>query len=309
MSSEVTTEFNDRVQVNTRNLVQLSRYASNLTIHTGRILSRQSGDYQSAFKGRGMEFDESRLYQPGDDIRNIDWRVTARTGKTYTKLFHEERERPVFVWLDLRAPMFFATRGCYKSVMATRLACLLAWSAHHHGDRVGGVIFSDSVHHELKPQRCKSAVLRYIKEIVRHPSWRQSELQNEFDERSGNKAITRLRRIVHPGSTIFLISDFRSLDANALKQISLLSRHNDIVMIYVYDLLEADLPGAGQYRVSDGQVDVILDTYDSDHAHQYHQRHLDHVERMYNLARKNKIRLFQCSTVDDPLKTLKNGLV
>jgi len=205
--------------------------------------------------------------------------------------------------------MFFATRGCYKSVMATRLASLLAWSANHQGDRVGGVIFSDQVHHELKPQRGKSAVLRYIKEIVRHPSWQQTETPDDFDQRSGNKAIARLRRIVRPGSTIFLISDFRSLDANALKQISLLNRHNDIVMIYIFDPLEADLPGAGQYRVSDGRQDVILDTYDSEHTRLYHQRHLDHVNRMYELARKNQIRLLQCSTIDDPLTILKNGLV
>ena len=88
-----------------------------------------------------MEFDESRLYQPGDDIRNMDWRVTARTGKPHTKLFREERERPVFVWVDYRAPMFFATQGVFKSVFVARMAALIAWNAVQQGDRIGGLIF------------------------------------------------------------------------------------------------------------------------------------------------------------------------
>ena len=116
-----------------------------------------------------MEYDESRLYQPGDDIRNIDWRVTARTGKPHTKLFREERERPVHVWVDLRAPMFFATRGKYKAVRAAELASLFAWTACQQGDRIGGIVFSDNSHHELKPQRGKSAVLRLIKFMVEAP--------------------------------------------------------------------------------------------------------------------------------------------
>ena len=110
-------------------LIALSRPAGGLRLARPTARALQSGQYFSRFKGRGMEFDETRLYTPGDDVRHLDWRVTARTGKAHTKLFREERERPVFLSVDYRASMFFATRGMYKSALAARLAALIAWSA------------------------------------------------------------------------------------------------------------------------------------------------------------------------------------
>ncbi len=307
MNQAVTNSFNEAVHINVPLLVRLSRPASSLQLRSGHILARQAGDYQSPFKGRGMEFNESRLYQPGDDIRNIDWRVTARTGKTHTKLFCEERERPVFVWVDLRPPMFFATKGCYKSVIAARIASLLAWSAIQHGDRVGGVIFSDANHHELKPQRGKSAVLRLINQLVKHPAWHQDSLA-AVDKKAGTKALIRLRRVARPGSQIFLISDFRNLDEIALSQITRLSRHNDIVMIFIHDQLEKALPPAGQYRVSDGSGEVQVDTFDRKRVAQYQRRFIEHTTHLQQLSRSNRMVLLSCSTEDDPFKVLQTGL-
>lgn len=299
--------FNESVHISVPLLVRLSQFASGLSLHSTRILARQSGDYLSPFKGRGMEFDESRLYQPGDDTRNIDWRVTARTGKTHTKLFREERERPVFVWTDLRAPMFFATKGRYKSVMAARLASLLAWSAIRQGDRIGGVIFSEDIHHELKPQRGKSGVLRLINQLVHHPAW-QTEKSAGPDENAGTRALMRLRRVVRPGSMIFLLSDFRNLDETAISQIVTLSRHNEIVMIFIYDQLESMLPSAGQYRVSDGHEEVLLETFDKQRVAKYHQRFSEHKQTLQQLARRNRLHFITCSTEDDPLVVLQTGL-
>ncbi|MFT7457838.1 MAG: hypothetical protein ACI909_000506, partial [Planctomycetota bacterium] len=236
-----TSDFNEAVHISVPVLVQLSRFAAHLPLGSEKILARQSGDYQSPFKGRGMEFDESRLYQAGDDIRHIDWRVTARTGKTHSKLFREERERQVFIWLDLRAAMFFATRGMYKSVIASRLASLLAWSAIHRGDRVGGVIFSDDIHHELKPQRGKTGALRLINQMVKHPTWKESNTADK-DDTAVLRSIVRLRRVARPGSLIFMLSDFRNLDEKTESQLLLMSRHTDIVMVFIYDQLEQSLP-------------------------------------------------------------------
>lgn len=254
-----------------------------------------------------MEFDESRLYQPGDDIRNIDWRVTARTNKVHTKLFREERERPVFVWVDFRRPMFFATRGCFKAVLAARLASLLAWSANYYGDRIGGVIFSEGTHHELKPQRGKTGVLKLINQLVKHPSWLHYDVASA-DRRSGSRALARLRRVARPGSLIFLISDFRNLDEAALSQISNLSSSNEIVLIFIYDPLEKSLPGAGHYRVSDGEEELLVDTYDKDRVEGYRHRFAEHLERLRQLSRKIRCRLLFCSTTDDPVITLQKGL-
>jgi uncharacterized protein (DUF58 family) len=255
-----------------------------------------------------MEFDESRLYQPGDDIRNIDWRVTARTGKTHTKLFREERERPVFLWVDLRAPMFFATRGMFKSVMASYIASLLAWSANHHGDRIGGVIFSETVHHELKPHRGKIGVLRFINKLVEHPAWDKPYVAQADKDALGRELI-RLRRVTRPGSMIFLISDFRYMSESDENQVIRLSKHNDVVLIYICDPLEENLPAGGQYRISDGEKDMAIDTYNKHYTENYHSRHQQHTNRLARMSRMGNIYLITCTTKDDPLQVLQTRMV
>ena len=297
----------DPTRVSVPGLVGLSQAAASIRLGRGRILSRQSGDYQSPFRGRGMEFDESRLYQPGDDIRNIDWRVTARTGKTHTKLFREERERPVFVWLDLRRPMHFATRGRYKSVLAAQLGALIAWSALYNADRVGGVIFSEQEHHELKPRRGKAAVLRLINRIVHDPSWSHPP-SPAADTHSLEHALQRLRRVARPGSLVFLISDFRHLDAQAQIPLARLCQHNEVAMLFVYDRLEQELPPPGRYRVSDGNREFLVDSADSRLSGQYQQRFQARREQLQQLSLSNRILLLPCRTDAEPLSLLLSGL-
>lgn len=307
MNTAVAETIDESVQISVPILVQLNRAAAGISLHSGRIMARSGGDYGSPFKGRGMEFDESRLYQPGDDIRNIDWRVTARTSKTHTKLYREERERPVFVWVDFRRPMFFATRGCFKAVIAAKIAGLVAWSANYHADRVGGVIFSEIIHHELKPQRGKTGVLRLVNQLVKHPAWQQHTAR-ESDIKTGTKALVRLRRVARPGSLIFLISDFRNLDDSALSQISTLSRNNEVVMLFIYDQLEKSLPSAGQYRMSDGKEELVIDTYDKEWVEGYRHRFIEHTEMLKQLSQKNRCHMLSCSTTDDPVAILQSGL-
>ena len=297
----------DPVRVSVPALVGLNRPAASIGLGSGRIFSRQSGDYQSPFRGRGMEFDESRLYQPGDDIRNIDWRVTARTGKAHTKLFREERERPVFVWLDLRRAMHFATRGRYKSVLAAELAALIAWSALHNGDRVGGVVFSDEEHHELKPQRGKAAVLRLINRIVHDAAWTHG-VPGGSGNRSLEHALQRLRRVARPGSLIFLISDFRHLDGQAQVPLTRLCRHNEVVMLFVYDELEQALPPPGRYKMRDGNREFLVDTSNNHLARQYRQQFQARLDRLRQLSRLNRIILVPCRTDADPLRLLLDGM-
>ena len=297
----------DPVQVSVPALVGLNRQAASIRLGSGRIFSRQSGDYQSPFRGRGMEFDESRLYQPGDDIRNIDWRVTARTGKTHTKLFREERERPVFVWIDLRRTMHFATRGRYKSVLAAELAALIAWSALHNGDRVGGVIFSEEEHHELRPQRGKTAVLRLINRIVNDAGWAHPA-PSESVKQSLEHALQRLRRVARPGSLIFLISDFRHLDAQAEITLTRLCRYNEVAMLFVYDQLEQALPPPGRYKISDGNREFLVDSADNHLVTQYRQQFQARQDRLQQLARSNRMILLPCRTDAEPLSLLLSGL-
>lgn len=300
------TVSDEAVHVTVPELIRLNQTAAALSLWlptTAR--TQQSGHYFSAFKGRGMEFDEVRPYQPGDDVRHLDWRVTARTGKVHTKLFREERERPVFLWIDYRAPMFFATRGVFKSVFAARAAAILAWSANHHNDRVGGQIFSDTIHHEFRPQRGKAQVLHLIKQLV--------DMQTKFvpsgtDKETAQHALARLRRVVHPGSLIFLISDFRHLNAQAELHLMQIARHNDVVMLFVYDALENQLPPSGRYRLSDGQWDTTLNTADRQLVATYHNRFMRHQTHLQQLANQHRFLLLHCATTDDPLTKLQYGL-
>ena len=297
----------DVVRVTTEGLIRLNDSAVSLCLESSAIRAQRSGPYLSAFKGRGMEFDEARLYQPGDDIRNLDWRVTARTGKPHTKLFREERERPVFIWVDYRAPMFFATRGVYKAVFAANAAGILAWSASQHGDRVGGVIFSENVHHEIKPQRGKSAVLRLIKQLVEHPAWESTQSASE-DNSAAQHAMARLPRLVRPGSLIFLVSDFRRFNKKAESHLSQVARHNDVVMVFIHDPLESGLPPAGHYRLSDGCKEITMNTRDLELTRAYRNRFDNHVGRLETLARQHHAYLLACCTNQDPFCSLQRGL-
>lgn len=302
-----TEAVNEAVAVNVPMLVRLSRDAGALPLHPGRIMAGRGGDYRSAFRGRGIEFDEARPYQPGDDIRSIDWRVTARRGRTHTKVFREERERPVFLWLDLRPTMFFGTRGCYKAVAAARIAGLLAWSAERHGDRVGGVVFSDEVHHELRPRRGHGGVLRFIRQAVAHPAWSPGA-RVALNDAAAGRALARLRRVARPGSLQFLISDFRRFDAQAWNEVPLLARHHDVVLVFVHDPFERELPPPGRWRLSDGQAELLLDTFDAGVAAAHRRRFDEHLAMLREQARACGASLIVCRTDQDALAALQSGL-
>ena len=302
-SEEISTPAN----ITMSRLIALSKKSRGLSLKSGLIGALQAGDYQSAFKGRGMEYDESRLYQPGDDIRNIDWRVTARTGKVHTKLFREERERPVHLWLDFRAPMFFATRGKFKAVIAAELASLFAWTAQRQGDRVGGIVVSDTVHHELKPQRGKSAVLRFIKQMVEHPSWQQSE-NNDENQQGLLHSLINLRRLVKPGSMVILLSDFRGLDEDCRSHLIRMRQHNEVITVHVYDWLEEFLPPAGNYRITNGKQELEFDTYNQNFIDIHTNKFNTHKELLIKTARSCHMNYLRCRTEDDPEKVIKEGL-
>ncbi len=185
-------------RVELADLVRLRAAGEGIQLTAPRIRVVAAGGHLSPYKGRGVEFDESRLYQPGDDLRTIDWRVTARTGKPHTKVFREERNRPVFIWLDLRRPMLFATRGAFKGVRAAEMAALIAWSAVANGDRLGGLVFSESEHHELRPALGARAALRLLQAVCTDSLWQPPE-QGSSAEIDGERALQRLARVARPG--------------------------------------------------------------------------------------------------------------
>ncbi len=295
------------VQVTVPELIALNSNTAILRKRPRRPKATQSGDYSSSLKGRGMEFDESRLYQAGDDIRNMDWRVTARTGKPHTKLFREERERPVFVWVDYRAPMFFASRGVFKSVFVAKTAALIAWNAIQQGDRIGGLIFSEQEHHELKPGQGKQGVLHLIRRLVSHPAWQGYSDQvtdiDPDDPTTIKKSLKRLNRLVRPGSLVYMLSDFRGIEG-AYTELSRLSKHCEVVMLPIHDVLEEQLPANGMFRLSQNDQELVINTHNKSNVDLYRQQFNDHNEFLQQIANRYQMHLINCLTTDDPIKKL-----
>ena len=292
------------IHVSIDTLITLRGAGERLALKTGKIAARQSGSYLSRFKGRGMEFDEARLYQPGDDVRTLDWRVTARTGKPHTKLFREERERAVLTWVDMRPTMFFATRGAFKSVIAARIAALIGWSANQQGDRLGGLVFNAQEHHELRPKRGKSAVLQLLQLLSQTSQWQSHHNEQEPD---ASNALARLRRVAKPGSLVFLISDFRNLGSQAESHLAHLARHNDVVLFHIYDPLEAHLPEHGSYRVVWGQQHSSFSGNKTTQI-SYQQQFQQHIEHVQQFSRFPGVHYLNCSTADNVLEALQRSL-
>jgi uncharacterized protein (DUF58 family) len=303
MLKQTNIDASERVFISLKTLINLAKPAASLNLKHRTIRAQTSGGYLSHFKSRGMEFQEVRAYQAGDDIRNIDWHVTARTGKVQTKVFREERERPVFISVDNRLTMHFATRGVFKSVLAAKLAGLLAWAAQHQGDRIGGQFFSDTSCRELKPQNGRHAVLRFLSTLV---SGNDSEKPAEnVPVITLDHVLARLTQHAHPGSLVTIISDFRGINDASELHLAKLSQHCEVVLIFIYDPLENNLPSQGRYRFTDGARDVLIDASDQQRLLTYHQNFEQRLERLQQFAKKRGLTFIQCSTADDPIQCLR----
>lgn len=247
----------DGVVAELKELLDLRRYVQSLYCHSQGKASR-SGGHLSRLRGRGMDFSEVRNYQAGDEIRHMEWRVTARTGRPHVKLYEEEKERPVVILADFNPSMIFGTRIAFKSVVAARLAALLAWATVKQGDRVGGVFFSAQEHSEFTPRGRESGVLPMLAALSRYTD--QSLAQRRLPPRQLSDALMRLRRVVRPGSLLVVISDFYTMDEECEKHFNRLRMHNDILAYQICDKIELAPPKPQQYAITDGQRELLLDT-------------------------------------------------
>lgn len=290
------------VRAELADLLRLRGAGEAIRLTAPRVRAVAVGGHLSPYKGRGVEFDESRPYQPGDDLRTIDWRVTARTGKPHTKVFREERNRPVFVWLDLRTPMLFATRGAYKGVRAAETAALVAWSAVANGDRLGGLVFSATEHRELRPALGRRAALRLLQTIGSDSFWPDSPAESA--EIDAEHALLRLTRVARPGSLIFLLSDFRRLGPEAERHLRQLASHCDLMLVHFFDPVEAELPPPGRYRIQSGDRSFSIETGNDALRRRYRERFEERRASLRALALLPGIRLIECATSDDPRTVL-----
>ncbi len=229
-----------------------------LNVATDKKSARTSGgNYRSVFKGRGMDFDEVREYKEGDDVRMVDWRVTARQGKTYTKVFREERERHIYFLLDQRSTMRFGTKQAFKSVIAAHITALLAWSFKEKGDKIGGLLLSDKEMQPFFPSRLQRDLMQFLNEISLKTNEKHS-LKPIEEEISLQTACWKLRHFCKSGNIVFFISDFADLTEDTLKCLASFAKSNEVILINVFDELEGTCPPPNVYAVTNGDETISL---------------------------------------------------
>ena len=295
------------VRVTAEELIGLRLKARDLRLASRKAAASSiAGGHASRFRGRGMDYLESRAYQAGDDIRNMDWRVTARAaGRPHVKLYQEERERPVVVMVDLGPSMFFGTRGAFKSVVAARAAALIGWAAIRHHDRIGALLFNGR-HHELRPLGGQRGVMRLIRELVR--TTEPEAGAGQVHAGALTAALLRLRRVARPGSLVFILSDFYGIDEETQLHLQRLRQHCDVVACQIVDALEIQPPPPGRYAISDGTRSDILDTRSQAGQAAYAGYFSAHHARVRELMRRSSVPLLRITTSDDVVDRLRGGL-
>ena len=270
----------------------------------GPARAARAGSHRAVWRGLGLEFDEVRAYQPGDDPRTIDWRVTARRGRPHTKRFREERERPVLLLVDLGPGMYFASRGVFKQVQAARLAALLAWRAERHGDRVGGLVYDAHGHDELPPRSRRAGVLALLRALTARQAHAPAVPQRgRLDAQLG-----RLARVARPGALVVIVSDFSELGEDAGPHLTALGEHADLMAVFVHDPLEGEPPPPGRYHLGDGRRELWLDTGRPAVRERWRQQFAARAGRVHALCRRHRVRLLTCATDADPARVLREGL-
>lgn len=255
-----------------------------------------SGQYHSAFKGRGMAFSEVREYQYGDDVRFIDWNVTARFHHPYVKIFEEERELTVMLLIDVSGSNFFGSQKQLKKDTITEIAATLAFSAIQNNDKVGVIFFSDKVEKYIPPKKGRSHILFIIRELL--------EFKARDTKTNMSEALRYFNNVHKRKSTVFIISDF--IDKNYEDAIKIVSQKHDVSAIRIYDTLEASLPNVGLLRLRDNEtgLDFTLDTSLAQNRKNYEEYWKTHDKNTDLILKKYGLRHVHIATREDYVKHL-----
>ena len=217
-----------------------------------------AGNHASRLRGRGLNFDELRRYQPGDDLRHLDWRASLRTGKPVVRSYTEERDRPALIVVDQRMSMFFGSVRSFKSAVAAELGALAAWMVFGAGDRVGGVVFNDERIDAVAPLRSRKRVEALCSRIVQHNQALNARNRDHEGDGQLDKVLQQCLALAGHDHLICIVSDFAGAGPRTLQLLRQLSAHNDVIALQVYDPLALNVPRTGQLRVTQGQLQVEL---------------------------------------------------
>ncbi len=243
------------IHVTLADLIALRLRARRLARPAARVGGNHAATHVSRFRGRGVDYVESRSYQPGDDIRQMDWRVTARTGRPHTKLFQEEREQSVLLIIDGNPGLRFGTRVRFKSVQAARAAALVAWAAVQGGDRIGALGFGPGLNAEVKPGGGPRGALRVLRALA---EW-DAIAAGGSEVVPLSQALRRAHRLARPGSRVILLTDGFAADAAAEAPLTLLAEHCDVAALLLTDPLEQSAPPPARYALRSDAGQVLLD--------------------------------------------------
>lgn len=243
-----------------KQLVTLQHQASGFSFLPRQpVHSVLSGRHSSRLRGRGLNFEELRHYRAGDDIRTMDWKVTNRTKKPHVRVYTEERERPVLLLIDQRINMFFGSRLKMKSVVAAELTAIAAWRVLSVGDRVGALVFNDTDIVETRPQRSRKTVMQILSKTIKANHALSADYSGEQNNGQLNRALQESERLCGHDYLVVIISDMSGWNAETVKRIKRLARHNDVMASLVFDPLEKSLPGSSQLVLSDGDMQIQVD--------------------------------------------------
>ncbi|MGB0836679.1 MAG: DUF58 domain-containing protein [Flavobacteriaceae bacterium] len=290
---------NSKVCVSLEDLLKMERVSKNFSLRSShaKVKSILGGKHASKLRGRGMDFEEVRNYVPGDDIRNIDWKVTARTKKTHSKVFSEEKEKPVFILVDQSKSMFFGSTNYTKSVIAAQLASTIAFRVLKEGDRVGGLIMGDTDFDILSPKRDRKNLMRFLEKLSDKNQALVNSKKLDF-EQIFKSVIAKVRNIVTHDYLIFVISDFYRYSPTVLKSIKELSLHNDVVLMKIDDPLEANIPDE-KIVIGQDDLQLVMDGTKNKLRKDINENYKDNLSSYESQLKKFGIPLLKFSTTDD----------
>ena len=264
------------------------------------IHSLLAGRHASRIRGRGLDFEEIRRYLPGDDPRAIDWKVTARTGKPFVRVYTEERDRPALLLVDQRINMFFGTQVAMKSYVAAQIAALAAWRVFEQGDRVGAMVFDDEDVVEVRPHRSRSRVMQILGAVVDKNHALRADSEARPEGGMLNRVLRRAQRVAKHDHVVTVISDFHGADDETRRLLTRLSEHNDVLAALLYDPVKVDLPDAGRLVASDGELQLELDSGSSSLRGALDERFREELRESHDVLAKVGIPVLLIDTVEDP---------
>lgn len=298
-----------RVGVSLAHLRGLERHARSLSFLPRQpVRSVLNGRHASRLRGRGLNFEELRDYLPGDDVRAIDWKVTARTGKPHVRVMTEERDRPALIVVDQRMSMFFGSRLNMKSVTAAEAAALAAFRIAEQDDRVGGLVFGDEQIGEIRPQRGRAALDRFLATLAAANRLLHAEAEPVASPLPLTRIMRAVARIAPRNHLIIILSDFDVIDTETEKMVSAISRRNDLILGLVSDPLADDLPRGFRLVVSDGQLQAQLDTGDPAQREGLLEATRNRIDRIRDWQRRYAVPVLPLSSAEDTLAQMRRLL-